>query len=80
MLDICVIVYIDNEDLHCEHIHKVLQHLCKHGLFCSLPKFSFNMDTVEYLSYILSPEGLTMSPEKVQVIVNWPEPWKVKDV
>src|SRR5882724_1885360 len=29
---------------------------------------------------MLSPKGLTMSPYKVQIIKDWPEPWKVKDV
>jgi hypothetical protein len=35
---------------------------------------------VEYLGYILSPSGLTMDPAKVEVIQNWPEPRKVKDI
>jgi hypothetical protein len=35
---------------------------------------------VEYLGYLLSPDGLTMSNEKVQAIVDWPEPQKVKDI
>src|SRR5467141_2836316 len=29
---------------------------------------------------MLSPEGLTMAPYKVQIIQDWPEPWKVKDI
>jgi hypothetical protein len=36
--------------------------------------------SVEYLGYLLSPDGLTMSNEKVQAIVDWPEPQKVKDI
>jgi RNase H-like domain found in reverse transcriptase len=35
---------------------------------------------VEFLGYMLSADGLTMSEEKVQTIWDWPEPWKVKDV
>src|SRR6266481_8239849 len=34
----------------------------------------------EYLGYMLSPEGLTMASKKVQIIQDWPEPWKVKDI
>src|SRR5467141_209023 len=30
--------------------------------------------------YMLSPEGLTMVPYKVQIIQYWPEPQKVKDI
>src|SRR5882724_603587 len=29
---------------------------------------------------MLSPEGLTMAPYKVQIIQDWPEPRKVKDI
>src|SRR5467141_4133632 len=29
---------------------------------------------------MLSPKGLTMAPYKVQIIQDWPEPRKVKDV
>src|SRR5882672_1426608 len=29
---------------------------------------------------MLSPEGLTMALYKVQIIQDWPEPWKVKDI
>jgi len=29
---------------------------------------------------MLSPEGLTMAPYKAQIIQDWPEPWKVKDI
>jgi hypothetical protein len=35
---------------------------------------------VEFLGYMLSAEGLTMSEEKVQTIRDWPEPQKVKDI
>src|SRR6266481_723021 len=34
----------------------------------------------EYLGYMLSPEGLTMASNKVQIIQDWPKPWKVKDI
>src|SRR6266481_5108490 len=34
----------------------------------------------EYLAYMLSPEGLTMASNKVQIIQDWPELRKVKDI
>jgi hypothetical protein len=36
--------------------------------------------SVEYLGYLLSLDSLTMSNKKVQAIVDWPEPQKVKDI
>ena len=29
---------------------------------------------------MLSPDGLTMAPKKVQIIQDWPKPWKVQDI
>ena len=31
------------------------------------------------LGYILMPDGLTMDPTKVETIMSWPTPYKVKD-
>ncbi|KAF8831748.1 hypothetical protein HHX47_DHR1001045 [Lentinula edodes] len=87
MLDVCVIVYLDDiliysdtPEEHREHVKEVLRRLRKHRLYANPEKCEFNMDTVEYLGYILSPDGLTMSKEKVQTVLEWPVPRKVKDI
>jgi len=87
MLDICIIVYLDDiliyskdMDSHQQHVWEVLHCLQLHGLFAKPEKCKFHSDSVEYLGYCLSPEGLTMSPDKIQTISDWPEPQKVKDI
>ena len=87
MLDVSVIVYLNDiliysgdMDSHQQHVREVLRHLWLHGLFAILEKCKFHSDSVEYLGYQLSPEGLTMSPDKIQTISDWPEPRKVKDI
>ncbi len=35
---------------------------------------------MKYLGYILSPEGLRVSEDKVKAISDWPVPLKVKDI
>lgn len=87
MLDVTVIVYLDDiliysDDMthHRQHVREFLKRLRKHGLFANGKKCQFHKDTVEYLGYILSPVGLTMSEEKVKTIIDWPEPRKIKDV
>ena len=87
MLDVTVIVYLDNiliysdnlED-HKKHVREVLRRLRKHGLYMKPEKCEFHMDTTEYLGYCLSPAGLTMAQSKVDIIRDWPEPRKVKDI
>ena len=87
MLDVCIVVYLNNiliysKDMesHQQHVREVLRHLWLHRLFAKPEKCEFHSDSVEYLGYCLSPEGLTMSPDKIQTISDWPEPHKVKDI
>ena len=87
LLDICVLIYLDdiliysdNSKDHERHVHEVLRRLRNNKLYAHADKCSFHKDTVEYLGYILAPSGLTMDNNKVKVIQDWPEPWKVKDV
>ena len=55
-------------------------YLCENGLYAHLDKCCFSKDTIKYLSFILSKDGLKMDTSKVQTIQDWPEPCKVKDV
>jgi hypothetical protein len=87
LLNVCVIdylddilVYSDDSETHSEHVREVLSRLRKHGLYAAPNKCSFHATTVEYLGFILSPEGLKMDPMKVNTITDWLEPRKVKDV
>ena len=87
MLDVCVIVYLDDiliysDDMsqHKAHVKEVLQRLRKNGLYASPTKCEWHKDEVEYLGYILTTEGLCMDQKKIQTILDWPEPRKVKDV
>jgi len=49
-------------------------------LYAKAEKCEFHSDSVEYLGYVLSPAGLTMSDAKVKTIQDWPELKKVKDI
>ena len=87
LLDICVMIYLDNILIysnnmseHHQHVKEVLKHLCKAGLYAKAEKCKFHSELVEYLGYILSPSGLTMSNKKVKIIQDWPEPKKIKDI
>ena len=87
LLDVSMIIYLDNILIysnnpadHKKHVCKVLHCLRENGLYTCPDKCHFSKDTVEYLSFILSKDGLKMDPSKVQTIQDWPEPHKVKDV
>ena len=87
MLDVCVVVHLDDiliyssdKATHRRQVKEVLRRLQKNGLYAKPEKCEFNKETVEFLGYVLSPQGLTMAADKVQAVRDWPEPRKVKDV
>ena len=52
----------------------------KHNLFAKPEKCEFHTTSTEYLGFCLSPDGLSMSANKVKAISDCPEPCKVKDI
>ena len=87
MLDVCVVVYLDDiliyshdKKTHAKQVKEVLRRLRKHKLYAKPEKCEFNKEKVEYLGYILTPDGLFMDPAKVKVLQDWPEPRKVREV
>ena len=84
LLDMHMIIYLDNilvySDDHIKHVREVLCCLQKHGLYAHPDECRFSSNTVEYLGFILTKEGLKMDPSKVQIIQDWPKPRKVKDI
>jgi len=87
LLDVCVVIYLDdiliylnNMSKHHWHVKEILKHLYKAGLYAKAEKCEFHSQSVEYLGYILSPSGLTMSNNKIKIIQDWPELKKVKDI
>ena len=75
-----ILIYSDNIMQHWSHVKEVLKWLWKAGLYTKAEKCEFHSDSVEYLGYVLSLSGLTMSDTKVKTIQEWPEPKKVKDI
>ena len=87
LLDVCaigyiddILIYSDSLDEHKDHVQDVLQQLQDAGLYANPKKCTFHMDTMEYLGFILSLEGLHMDPAKVLTIQSWPEPCNIHEV
>jgi len=87
LLDVCIVIYLDdiliysnNMSEHHQHVKEVLKRLCKASLYDKAEKCEFYSELVEYLAYILSLSGLTISDNKIKIIQDWLEPKKVKDI
>jgi len=75
-----ILIYLNNMYKHHQHVKEVLKCLFKAGLYAKVEKCEFHFKSVEYLGYILSPSGLTMSNDKVKIIQDWSGPKKVKNI
>ena len=86
-LDKFVVVYIDDiliysksPEEHAEHVRLVLQRLRQHKLYAKLSKCAFFQRKVKFLGYVLTPEGITPDPSKLQAVQQWPVPTTVQAV
>jgi hypothetical protein len=82
-----VVVYLDDIlifnrtwEEHMRHIQQVLSTLRQYKLYSNLEKFSFGMNKVKYLGYIIDEHGVHVDPAKIQVIHDWPAPTTLTDL
>ena len=87
-LDNFVVAYMDDIMIyskgtlgeHIKQVKKVMEKLLKKGMRLKLKKCAFHKKEVEFLGFIVTTEGVRMDPGKVQTILEWPRPTKVKEV
>ena len=86
-LDHFVVVYLDDIlvfsssiEEHTHHVRLTLSKLREHGLYAKREKCEFDCNSVEFLGYVISPQGITMDPRKIKTIQEWATPKRVKDV
>jgi hypothetical protein len=65
-----ILIYSKTLVEHFQHIQQVLHTLWQHKLYANLEKFSFGMDKVQYLGYIIDHHGIHVDPAKIQVIYD----------
>ena len=73
-------VYSKNEEEHEEHLRLTLKLLRENRLYAKLRKCDFYRDRIWYLRNIISKEGISVDPDKIEAINNWPTPKNVTEV
>ncbi|KAL0186362.1 hypothetical protein M9458_018032, partial [Cirrhinus mrigala] len=75
MVDQFIYVYLDDILIfssslqeHVQHVRRVLQRLLENGLFVKAEKCAFHAQSVSFLGYIVSSEGIRMDPDKVKAV------------
>jgi hypothetical protein len=87
LVDVTCVVYLDDilvfsEDPteHTAAVHAVLERLRTYKLYANLKKCEFDTDTVEFLGFIVGPQGISMDPSRVETVRDWPEPTSFRDI
>ncbi|CUA72046.1 Transposon Tf2-11 polyprotein [Rhizoctonia solani] len=87
LLDISVVVYLDDilifspdQGSHIKTVKAVLRRLKANHLYCNPKKSTFHTNQIDYLGFIISPDGVRVDQEKVTAALNWKTPQNVKNI
>jgi hypothetical protein len=75
-----ILVYSENEEDHAEHLRIVLTRLRDHQLYAKFSKCEFWLRTIPFLGHVLSKNGISMDPSKVQEVMDWKAQTTVHEV
>ncbi|KAA0025360.1 DNA/RNA polymerases superfamily protein [Cucumis melo var. makuwa] len=69
-----ILVYSMDKKAHAEHLRIVLQILHDKQLYAKFNKCEFWLNQVVFLGHVVSADGVSVDPQKVEAIVNWERP------
>jgi hypothetical protein len=75
-----ILIYSKNEEEHAEHMRIVLSRLREHQLCAKFNKYEFWLKKVPFLGHVLSSDGISIDPTKVQEVLDWKAPTTVHEV
>lgn len=75
-----IIVFSRNFDQHLEHLSDLFSHLRAANLTMKPSKCQFAVEEVLYLGHVISKNGVSTDPKKVDLVQNFPTPTTQKDV
>ena len=75
-----ILIYLKTEEEHKEHLNFFFQELQEHKLFAKFSNCDFFKDKIQYLGHVVTKEGISVDPEKIREIEDWPVPKDVTNV
>ena len=75
-----ILVYSKNKEEHEKHLQVVLQTLREHQLFAKFKKCEFWLDQISFLGPVVSKDGISIDPGKVEAVLSWKRPTPVTEV
>ena len=75
-----ILIYSRTKDEHVDHLCKVFDLLQVNKVYAKESKCEFFEEKIHYLGHIISSDGITMEPSKIEAIMNWPSPTNLKEI
>ena len=75
-----IIIFSKNELQHLEHLETVFSHLKEAGLKMKWSKCDFFKKEIHYLGHLISTEGISLLPNKLDCIQHMPVPKNTKEI
>ena len=75
-----IIIFSQDESQHVEHLEIVFSHLREAGLKMKRSKCDFFKSEIHYLGHLISPEGISPLPNKLDSIKHMPVPNSAKEI
>ena len=75
-----IIIFSQDESQHLEHLEIVFSHLRAAGLKMKRSKCDFFKSEIHYLGHLISPEGISPLPNKLDSIKHMPAPNSAKEI
>ena len=75
-----IIIFSENELQHLEHLETVFSHLREGGLKMKWSKCDFFKKVIHYLGHLISPEGISPLPNKLDCIQHMPVLKNAKEI
>ncbi|VVA41320.1 PREDICTED: retrotransposon, partial [Prunus dulcis] len=75
-----ILVYSKSRKAHMKHLELILKTLRRKKLFAKFSKCQFWLDRINFLGHVISADGVYVDPQKVETVVNWPQPTSVTEV
>ncbi|KAL0554620.1 hypothetical protein IC582_008546 [Cucumis melo] len=75
-----ILIYSKIEAEHEEHLHQVLETLRANKLYAKFSKCEFWLKKVTFLGHVVSSEGVSVDPAKIEAVTSWPRLSTVSEI
>jgi len=65
-----ILIYSDDLEMHCSHVHKILRKLNERALYVKKSKSKFEAKEIEFLDYIIQFEQIEKNSKKTDAVRN----------